>query len=60
MEAALKSTASRTLLKTEEHIIVANGETGEYMGEFVPASGSGRHVTRGYKKRGVMRGRGRI
>ena len=37
----------RSVLRTDEHIVVANAETGEYMGQFVPASGSGQDVAQG-------------
>ena len=33
--------SKRNVLKTNEHIIVADAQSGDYLGEFVPKSGSG-------------------
>ena len=37
----------RSVLQVEEHIVVADAESGKYMGEFTPTSGSGQDVAQG-------------
>ena len=41
-------TELRNVLNTLEHIIVANAATGEYIGEFVPKTGSGCNQCKGF------------
>ena len=51
-----ETTKHRNTLETAEHIVVADAESGEYMGEFIPKSGSGRDVAEGLLE--FLRGKG--